>query len=209
MANQSCVSVVETGDIVLFGNSSGGERRLSRIIKFASTRETEEKTFATHVEVISRPGKILPDNLDDIKTVGISFPRMAISDLAKHTGEEIKVYRLINADRFQLGRMVEELRLRAAMNEKYGTVILVLHAMDYFINWITNLIFRFWPDIRPFTAMFFTKKSVCSSMIGKAYDKYLGISFGMKPRKLQPDDIDDYCRERPHVFKLVYQGVVI
>lgn len=199
------------GDLMLFSTSPGGENKLGRIIKAASRRgKHEEVTFAAHAEIVANGGELLPDNDGEITTIGLSWPAIKERDLLAHTDALVRVYRLIGANEDNMERLVDELRskVQAKNPEKYGVGVIATHALDYGLNWTVNKLSGKWLDIRPFTVLFFTSKSVCSSLVAKAYNTHTGISFGMKPRLVQPDDIDDFCKKYSTVFKLVYEGKI-
>ena len=199
-----------SGDLVLFSTSPGGEGKLAKIIKAASRRKGEEETFAAHTEIVGHGGALLPNNDGSITTIGTSWPTIKERDLIEQKGAMVRVYRLLGANNYQMQKMVDELRSKAkAINpETYGTGVIIAHALDYGFNWSIHKVSSRWLDLRPFSTVFFRSKSVCSSLIAKAYSKYHAISFGMRPRVIQPDDIDDFCRDHPANFKLVYEGII-
>ncbi len=199
---------IRKGDILLPGGASGGEGKLSFVIKRASQRKTEAKTRYSHTDIISNGGELLPDNLGEIKVIGMTYPKMREADLSIYKGQEASIYRLRRGDPLDMRVMVATLKNYVSMGKRYGVFNIILHGLDAALNFILEKIPGVKLDIRPFTTLFFSKKAICSSLVASLYLQYFGISFGRKVRQVQPDDIDDFCAGYPKVFDHIFTGKI-
>ena len=196
------------GDIVLPTSPSGGENKLSGVIKSLSRRKREEKTRSSHVEIVSKGGLLVKGNENGIEFTGATFPKERTVDAIAYKGCHLIIYRLRNYDQTNMNAMVAELKKRAEKGKKYGWFNILLHGADSLLNYLLEKIPGFRCDIRPFTRLFFRKNMICSSLIAWAYKEYHSIFLGKPPRLIQPDDIDDWCADNSNNFKLVFEGVI-
>jgi hypothetical protein len=199
---------IKKGDILLPSGASGGEGKLSYVIAKASQRKGEGKTRATHVDIVSTDGELLPDNMGEIRVIGMTYPRMREADLSIYKGVEVIIYRLVSADPVSMDCMVTTLKNYVSMGKKYGVWNILLHGLDAGFNWLLERFPWYESDLRPFTTLFFSEKAICSSLVAELYLEYFDISFGRKVRQVQPDDIDDFCSAYPRVFKHIYTGEI-
>lgn len=199
---------LELGDIFLPTKAKGGgEEGISEIIKNFSQRKLEERTRSSHVGVISKGGHLLPDNVEGIRVSEMIYPQARTIDLYAYKGVEVVIYRAVGVKPFRMDCMIQDFEDRISKGMNYGWFNIILHGLDSGLNFLIEQLPGVRSDIRPFTRLFFRKNHICSSIIAKLFRTHHSITLGKPPRLIQPDDIDDHCREND-AFKLIYEGVI-
>lgn len=198
---------LELGDLFLPTKAKGGEGNVSEIIKKCSQRKPEGKTRSSHVGVISKGGHLLPDNIEGIRVSEMIYPEARTIDLSAYKGIEVLIYRAVGVKPFHMDVMIQDFEDRISKGMKYGWFNIILHGLDSGLNFLIEKIPGVSSDIRPFTRLFFRKNHICSSIIAKLFRTHHSITLGKPPRLIQPDDIDDHCREND-AFELIYEGII-
>lgn len=204
----SSIIRLEPGDIFLPTKAKGGgEEGISEIIKNFSQRKFEEKTRCSHVGLITKGGHLLPDNVENIRISEMIYPKARTIDLSAYKGIEVVIYRAISVQPFRMDCMRQDFENRIDKGMYYGWFNIILHGLDSGLNYLIEKIPGVCSDIRPFTRLFFRKNHICCSIIAWLFRTYHSITLGKPPRLIQPDDIDDHCREN-EAFELIYEGII-
>lgn len=174
---------LEPGDVILTRSPSV----LSRIIRLAGIRRTGEARVSHAAIALGNMIKP-PSCVEALWTV-------TISPLRKYLDQEIVVWRLSALSRLSRERIAIKALTRC--NRLYAPLKLPLFLLDS--------IFRTYFFTRTFGI---TNYQVCSELFAWAVEKVTNEkAFGIGWRSVQPDTIDDWCRENPEKAKLVYSSL--
>lgn len=197
-------------DLVLVGAATAGleggmiartcawfRRLLGVLIRFFSTMPTEPKTDMSHAEVVTKGG--IPEVAE---TVGATFPRIRAVAFAKHMCCRMRVHRRRALE--SEARMDIADRALDDVGKLYGLLRLFAFVIDCTVSKVVSFIrwvFRRRPagvEWRFFSRVTYFKIYICSEHAWNwhGYDKYKGMT---------PDDLDDYCMNRPDEWELVME----
>lgn len=163
---------------------------ISGIIRLATQSPGEEKTVASHVFMVTRPG--IGYKATVMEAI---FPKTTERTLEQgyyDSDADLCIFRPINLSRLQKHNILAESYLYE--NRPYGYVKLVLHLFDRIIG--NKYLFR-----RLAVSEWLP---ICSYNVDAWY-RAAGLDFGIPTKAITPDDIWDFCVANPDKYEFVCQ----
>lgn len=169
---------------------------ISKAIRALTRTPGESKSWVNHVGFVYYPGPFYSACIQEAVT---KVRRVSLSVyLEQEKRTEVRIYRptLSGVELFQILRSAD-----TTVGRRYGYGKIVLHALDSLVSRIVRR------DINLFRRFSFSGHPICSWDLAHHWQA-AGLSFGVAPAEATPDDIDDFCRSRPDLYDLIYEGEV-